>query len=291
MGKTHLLHAVANGIREQYPNLIICLITARDFIKEMINSIQKNDMSSFQRKYSEKIDVLMIDDIHELKNKKGTQNEFFHVFNELHNRGKQLIFTSDKSPDEIDGIEERIKTRLQWGLVLDIQKPDLETRIAILKRKAYELDLYIPDDILNLIACSIKNSIRELEGSLVKLSAYTDVMKVEIDTEIVKDLLNLESNDESKTHTLDTIAKACSQQFKVHIADLKSKTRSKDITTARHVAMYLSHKILGATLQEIGKFYGGRDHTSVIHAIRKIKDLLKSDSNLSKDIILVENLL
>ena len=192
---------MANGIFEKYPDMTICLITARDFMKEMIDSIQNKTLHHFQEKYSERVDVLMIDDIHELENKHGTQNEFFHIFNELHNKGKQLIFTSDKSPKEIDGIAERIRTRLQWGLVIDIQKPDFETRMAILKRKAYELDLFISDDIISLIAQNIKTSIRELEGSLIKLSAYSEVMKVDIDIELVRELLMLHDQKSEKKIT------------------------------------------------------------------------------------------
>lgn len=289
LGKTHLLHSVANGIRENYPQYVVCLITARDFMKEMINAIQNRTLPDFQKKYSEKVDVLMIDDIHELKNKTGTQNEFFHVFNELYNKGKQLIFTSDKQPEEIEGLEERIKTRLQWGLVVDIQKPDLETRIAILRRKAYELDLYLPDDIINLIALSIKNSIRELEGALIKLSAFSDVMKVEIDTEMVKDLLMLKGGEESKKITLDHIAKATANYFKIHVADLKSKARQKEIANARFIAMYLSRKMLNVTQQEIGKFYGGRDHSSVVHAEKEVIKRMATDINMSRDVIAVEN--
>ncbi|MBT3583404.1 MAG: chromosomal replication initiator protein DnaA [Halobacteriovoraceae bacterium] len=289
LGKTHLLHAVANRIKENYPEFAVCLITARDFMKEMIEAIQIKQLAEFQKKYSETIDVLMIDDIHELKNKQGTQNEFFHIFNELHNKGKQLIFTSDKSPKEIDGIEERVKTRLHWGLVLDIQKPDLETRIAILKRKAYELDLFLTDDVFNLIASSIKASIRELEGSLIKLSAFADVMNVEIDNDMVMELLDLKSKGEGKEITLESIARTASQYFKIPMADLKSKARGKDITKARHIAMYLSRRILRATQKDIGNFYGGRDHTSVIHGVKKITDQLKTDVNTSKDVIYIEN--
>ncbi len=288
LGKTHLLHSVANGIKVENPELVICLITARDFMKEMINSIRDKRLPEFQKKYSETIDILMIDDIHELKNKQGTQNEFFHIFNALHNKGKQLIFTSDKAPKEIDGIEDRIKTRLQWGLVIDIQRPDLETRIAILKRKAQELDLYLPDDVLNLIASSFKSSIRELEGSLIKLSAFAELMNVEIDTIMVKDLLKLEDLHE-KTVTLESIARATSQFYKIPLADLKSKSRSKEIANARHVAMYLSKKSIDATLKDIAHFYGGRDHSSVIHAVKKVEVKVKSDMNLSRDIIQIEN--
>lgn len=290
LGKTHLLHSVANTINSHHPSLIVCLITARDFMNEMIHSIQNNNISRFRKKYSEKIDVLMIDDIHELKDKQGTQNEFFHIFNELHDKGKQLIFTSDKPPKEIAGIEERIKTRLQWGLVIDIQRPDLETKIAILKKKAYELDLYCTDDVITLIASSIKSSIRELEGSLIKLSAFSDVMKMDIDEDIVREQLNLKSQDKKVTD-LDDIAKAVSQHFKIPLADLKSKARSKDITKVRHIAMFLSRKIIKATQQEVGLFYGGRDHTSVIHAVNKINQQIKKDSYLANTILEIQNLL
>lgn len=288
LGKTHLLHAVANGIKDNYPHFVICLITARDFMKEMIDAMKDKKLHEFQKKYSEKVDVLMIDDIHELKNKESTQNEFFHVFNELYNKGKQLIFTSDKAPHQIDGIEERIKTRLQWGLVVDIQKPDLETRIAILKRKAYELDLYVTDDIITLVACHIKNSIRELEGSLVKLSAFSEMMKVDIDAEMVKEILMIKDLDSDKKITLEQIGKITAQHFKIHLADLKSKSRTKDIAHARFIAMYLSRKILNATQEEIGNFYGGRDHSSVVHAEKTIVKRLETDMGLSKDVISIE---
>ena len=291
LGKTHLLYAVANGIKENFPQYVVYLTTARDYMKEYIESVRNRTVDAFQEKYTKKIDVLMIDDIHELKNKTGTQDELFHVFNELYTNGKQLIFTSDKAPEEIDGIEERIRTRLQWGLVVDIQKPDLETRIAILKRKAFELDLYLQDDILTLIAHSIKTNIRELEGSLVKLSAYADVMNVEVDTEMVKDILGLSSEDVERKITLDIVAKAASLHFKIPVPDLKSKARTKDIVNARFVAMFLSRKIVNATQEEIGKFYGGRDHSSVVHAERTIKEKLLSDVGLSRDLITIENCL
>jgi chromosomal replication initiator protein len=227
LGKTHLLHAVANLILDMFPNKRIIITTANDFMAEMISYIQLKKIQEFRRKYSELVDVLIVDDIHELKNRPGTQNEFFHIFNELHSKGKQLIFTSDKHPKEITGIEERIKTRLSWGLVLDIQQPDLETRIAILKKKAEEEDIYLPDDVVNLIARSIKSNIRELEGSLIRLGAYSSVFKVDIDLEIAKEQLKLDENSEIKIHTLESIAKTVSQHFKIPVADLRSKARMK----------------------------------------------------------------
>jgi len=289
LGKTHLLHAIANEINLRYPNLALCLTTGRDFLKDMIYYIQKKEIHEFQKKYTEKTDVLIIDDIHELSGKEGTQNEFFHIFNELHIKRKQLIFTSDKSPKQIDGLEDRIKTRLQWGLVIDIQRPDLETRIAILKKKANELDLYLKEDIINLIASSIKSSIRELEGSLVRLKAFSDYMKIEIDIEIVKEILKLHKSTDQEKASLDSIAKATSKQTKIPLADLKSKARNKEITRARHVAMYLSQKVLGSTLKEIGKFYGNRDHTTVMHAVEKVKQDLKTDNSLSTDVVAIES--
>lgn len=289
LGKTHLLHAVANGIQEKFPNTRICLITAREFMKEMISYIRVNNITEFQKKYSERVDVLMIDDIHELKRKTGTQDEFFHIFNELYNNNKQLIFTSDKSPQEIDGIEERVKTRLQWGLVVDIQKPDLETRIAILQEKAKQLDLNISEDIFTLIASSIKSSIRELEGSLLKISAYTSLMNYEIDEDTVRELLSIEKNSSSKTTSIDDLAKISAQYYKIPLADLKSKSKNKEIVRPRHVAMYLSRKLINATLQEIGDYFGGRDHTTIMNGVRKIEVALKKDTALSKDLFEIEN--
>jgi chromosomal replication initiator protein len=288
LGKTHLLHAVANEIAEKHPTYNICLITTRDFMEEMISLMKINKINDFFKKYTERVDVLMIDDIHELKNKEGTQDQFFHVFNEMHNKGKQLIFTSDKNPKEITGISERIKSRLQWGLVVDIQPPDLETRIAILKRKMEALDLYINEEVLTLIASKIKTNIRELEGSLVRLKAVSELMNVEIEVNLVKEHLMFTNGDNEKEITIESVAKATAQYFRLPIADLKSKGRSQDITKARHVAMYLARKVANANLQEIGGFFGGRDHSSVIHAVNAITEKVKIDSALSRDINAIE---
>ncbi len=289
LGKTHLLHAIANGVFENHPDLAVCLISARDFMKELINAYKDKTLNEFQRKYTESIDVLMIDDIHELKNKNSTQEEFFHIFNFLHDKGKQLIFTSDKSPDKITGIEERIITRLQWGLVIDIQKPDFETRTAILKKKAVELDLFVQDEVLNLIASSIKSSIRELEGSLIRLQAHAELMEAEIDTEMARDILKLQDLNEKPAATLESVCRASSQYFKIAVADLKSKSRNKDIVRARHIAWYLSKNIVGVTFKEIAQYYSNRDHSSVIHGVNKISNNLKNDPKLSKDLIFLEN--
>ena len=288
LGKTHLLHAIANEISLRHPSLNICLISSKNFMDELISLVQQNKFNDFVKKYTENIDVLMIDDIHELKDKKGTQDQFFHIFNELHNKGKQLVFTSDKPPKEIDGISERIKTRLQWGLVVDIQSPDLETRIAILKRKMESLDLYVTEDILTLIATKIKTNIRELEGSLVKLKAVSELMNVEIEIDLVREQLMFNQNENDKDITMDQISKATAQFYRIPLADLKSKSRNQEITKARHVAMYLARKIANAKQQEIGVYFGGRDHSSVIHAVNTISEKMKTDASLSKDINSIE---
>lgn len=292
LGKTHLLHAVANGIKENHPSLIIKITTGRDFMMQMVDAFQNGTINKFRQSYPDKVDVLMIDDIHELKNKDATQNELFHIFNELHRKGKQLIFTSDKPPKEIAGLEERLKTRFQMGLVIDIQKPDLETRMAILKKKAVEMDLFCPDDVIALMAQSFSGSIRAMEGTLVKLSAYVDIHKVEIDVDVARELLELNGNDnEESSFGIEQIAKATANIFRIPLADLKSRSRSKEIVHARHIAMYLSRKKVHCTQQEIGQYFGGRDHTSVLHACEKVQENLKRNSELFQDLQSIESAL
>jgi chromosomal replication initiator protein len=289
LGKTHLLNSIANRIMSTKPNLNIVYISCGEFIRDFIASVEQKKFSEFQRKFTEDADVLIIDDIHELKNKTETQNAFFNIFNELHNKGKQLIFTSDKAPKEITGIDERVKTRLAWGLNVDIQQPDLETRIAILKRKAIEKDIYLPEDVVNLIASSIKSNVRELESSLIRLGLYSSVCKVDIDVEIAREQLKLNSSVDVSNLSLDSISKAVCSYFKVTVNDLKSKSRTKELADARHIAMYLSNKILKATLVEIADFYGKRDHTSVIHGVKKVEDLIKYDQKVAQTLLEIEN--
>ena len=290
LGKTHLLHAVANGIKENHPHLKIKLTTGRDFMMQMVDAFQNSTINKFRQNYPDKVDVLLIDDIHELKNKNTTQDELFHVFNELHRKGKQLIFTSDKPPKEISGLEERLKTRFQMGLVIDIQKPDLETRMAILKKKALEMDLFCPDDVITLMAQSFSGSTRAMEGNLVKLSAYVDIHKVEIDVDVASELLELNgTNEDEKQIGIEQVAKATANFFRIPLADLKSRSRSKNIVHARHLAMYLSRKKVHCTQQEIGQYFGGRDHTSVLHACDKTQENLKKNLELSQDLQTIES--
>jgi len=289
LGKTHLIHAIANYVQGHKPSMRICMTSANRFMNEMVESMKSNTHFEFRRKYTEKTDFLIIDDIHELKNRTGTQNEFFHIFNELMDRGKQLIFTSDKPPKEIDGIEERIRTRLSSALPVEIQQPDLETRIAILKKKAIEKDIYLSDDVVNLIAKCVKSNIRELEGCLIKLGAVTSILKVDIDLEVAKEHLKL--NDElenQKNQTVETITKTVSLYYKIPIGDIRGKVKTKEVALPRQVAMYLINKMIKPTLKDNGQYFSGRDHSTVLHAINTIKDRIKIESHLAQQLLDIE---
>jgi chromosomal replication initiator protein len=289
LGKTHLLHAICNYINEKSPEKRICFTSAGDFTKEMVMSIQSKTISEFQRKYTDLVDVLIIDDIHELKDRARTQAEFFHIFNELQNKKKQLIFTSDKAPKDINGLEDRIRTRLSSALLTDIQQPDLETRIAILKNKANERDIYIGDDVINLIASCVRNNVRELEGKLIKLGAYSDLMNVDIDLEIAKEQLNLSEDNQDKLLTVESIAKTVSSYYKLPLGDIRGKNRKAELVLARHISMYLIHKLLKKTLEEIGEYFNKRDHSTVIHAIDKMKKRISDEASFSQLIYEIES--
>jgi chromosomal replication initiator protein len=289
LGKTHLIHAIANYIQNRNPSTRICMTSANRFMNEMVDSIKSNKSFDFRRKYTENTDVLIIDDIHELKNKTTTQEMFFHIFNELIERGKQLIFTSDKVPKEIDGLEDRIRTRLSSALPVEIQQPDLETRIAILKKKAVERDVYLSDDVVNLIAKCVKSNIRELEGCLIKLGAVTSILKVDIDLEVAKEHLKLnEELENQKNVTIESISKNVANYFKIPIGDLRGKAKTKEVALARQVAMYIISKMLRPTLKENGYYFSGRDHSTVLHAIKTITDKIKTDPHLAQQLLEIE---
>ncbi|MBF0301347.1 MAG: chromosomal replication initiator protein DnaA [Oligoflexia bacterium] len=291
LGKTHLLHAIINNIQDLFPELKTHLITARDFMREMCDAMATKKISNFRKKYTEQIDVLIVDDVHELKNKQGTQNELFHVLNELHGKYKQLVFSADRPPNEIDGIDDRIKARLSWGLIVDLQKPDVETRVAILKKKAMDEDIFLSDDVIFFIANTIKDNIRELEGALIRLGAYSSIMQMDIDLEMAREQLSPNIKRNPETVTIDKIIYSVSRYFKITSADIKSKSRNKNITLPRHIAMYLSNKHLDVTFKEIGLQFSNRDHTSVIHAVEKIKENLKVDKDLMQTVVTIEKTL
>jgi chromosomal replication initiator protein len=291
LGKTHLIHAIANHVIANHPSMRICMTSANRFMDDMVAAIQGNNLFSFRKQYSQNTDVLIIDDIHTLSHKVGTQEQFFHLFNELTGLNKQIVFTSDKPPKEIEGIEDRIRTRLSKALVVDIQQPDLETRIAILKSKAIEQDLYISDEVVTLIAKCVRNSIRELEGCLIQLRAMTSMFDYHIDLEMAKNILKLDEELENTRHiTFDSIAKTVAKAFNVPIGDIKGASRQKEVVLPRQAAMYLMYRLLKPTYKDIGHFFG-RDHTTAIHSIDAIQKKLKLDMPFSQKLHDIEKTL
>lgn len=288
MGKTHLLNAVGNHIKEHYPEKKILYTTAEKFLNDAINSVRNRQMDRFRQKYRESCDILLMDDIQILGNKQMVQEEFFNTLNHFFASNHQVVVASDKMPKDINGLEERIRTRLEWGLVADIHMPDLETRIAILKYKAEQYKLSLHSSIIEYIAKISKRSIRELEGNLNKIkifsdfkkSSYSDSSVISLDF-VKKTLINHISEEKL---TIVEIQKICSSYFKLNIKDLKSKSRTKHIVTARQSAMFLMRKYLNVSLMDIGKAFGGKDHTTVINAIRRVEDKLIKDASFNKDL-------
>ncbi|MBX9831319.1 chromosomal replication initiator protein DnaA [Candidatus Babeliales bacterium] len=287
LGKTHLLHAIGNEVRRRNPASLVRYETSDHFINEFINSIRFDRSHQFREKYL-KIDLLLVDDIQFLSNKEQTQEMFFHIFNALYEKNKQIILSSDTFPKEIKGLQSRIKSRMEWGLVADIQTPDLETKIAILKKKAFCHAIELPDDVADFIASRVQSNIRELEGALIRVSAFAGLINKPICLEMArKVLLNL--NEKKKEGiVLDNIMKVIAKDYDVSVNDIKSKKRLKNIANARQIAFYLMKKLSHCSLQSIGSFIGGRDHSTVIHAINKVEDSLAKDTAFKKKLQTLE---
>lgn len=283
MGKTHLLNAVGNFIMENFPQLKIRYVSTESYLNEFISSIRRNEMHKFKKKYREDCDVLLLDDIHVLGNKDQLQEEIFHTFNYYFETGRQIIVASDRMPRDIAGLQDRIRTRLEGGLITDIQMPDAETRMAILRYKAERLNIMVSDEVVNYIARISKRSIRELEGNLKKVKMYTELKGVPITVDLTKQILASHSS-ESQQLTVEDIQKLVAEHFDIKIVDLKSSNRAKPIVIARQVAMYLIKTYLEKSLVDIGRAFGGRDHTTVISALRRVEELQKENSDLRKDI-------
>lgn len=284
LGKTHLMHAIGHFILSRNPNAKVLYVTSEKFTNELINSIRDDKNVDFRNRYRT-IDILLIDDIQFIAGKERTQEEFFHTFNALHEANKQIIISSDRPPKEIPTLEDRLRSRFEWGLIADIQPPDLETRIAILKKKAELENIEIDDEILLFIAKRIESNIRELEGALIRIMAYASLtnnqLSLSIADEALKDIL---SNNQPKEITIPLIQQVVSQYFDLKIDDFKSKKRNRSIAFPRQIAMYLSRELTDQSLPKIGEEFGGRDHTTVIHAYDKIQQDMKKDSQLSKTI-------
>ncbi|WP_369068775.1 chromosomal replication initiator protein DnaA [Kineococcus terrestris] len=271
LGKTHLLHAIGHYAQNLYPGVQVRYVNSEEFTNDFINSIRDDKAQAFQRRYRD-VDVLLIDDIQFLSNKVQTQEEFFHTFNTLHNASKQVVITSDLPPKQLSGFEERMRSRFEWGLITDVQPPDLETRIAILRKKAIGERLEVPDDVKEYIASKISSNIRELEGALIRVTAFASLNRQAVDMQLAEIVLrDLIPNDETPEITAAAIMGQTASYFSVTLEDLCGTSRSRTLVTARQIAMYLCRELTELSLPKIGQHFGGRDHTTVMHAERKIK--------------------
>jgi chromosomal replication initiator protein len=280
LGKTHLMHAVGQYVLYHDRNLKLTYISSERFMNEMINAVRYDRVIDFRERYRT-VDVLLVDDIQFLAGKEGTQTEFFHTFNALYDSQKQIVLSSDCPPHEIPALEERLRSRFEWGLIADIQSPDLETKVAILKKKAETEAVPLPDDVAIYIAGRIKSNIRELEGSLIRLIAYASLTGQQISLSLAQDVLrNILEHDE-KAVTIETIQKYVADYYNLKLTDLKSRNNSKSVAMPRQVAMYLCKSLTHASLPEIGRSFGGKHHSTVIHSIRKVEDLRKKEPDFN----------
>ena len=277
LGKTHLMHAIGHYVQQQYPSLRLLYITSENFTNELIASIQKNKNAEFRSRFRS-VDILMVDDIQFIAGRDSTQEEFFHTFNTLHTAGKQIIMTSDKPPKDIARLEERLCSRFEWGLIADIQRPDIETRIAILRKKAEREHIAVSDGVLEMIAQRIDSNIRELEGSLTRLVAFSSLTGRPITGALAEEALReVFAQREVRRVTCDLIQETVADYFSITVADLKSARRNREVTVPRQVAMYLTREMVGLSLPRIGESFGGRDHTTVMHSCEKVQGIIKDN--------------
>lgn len=277
LGKTHLVHAVAHRFRAERPSSRILYVSAEKFVNEFVQALQEGRMNEFRARYRERCDLLLVDDIQFLASKTQTQEEFFHAFNALHQADKQIIVTSDKYPQQLEKMEERLVSRFSWGLVADIQGPELETRVAILRKKAQLEQIELADEVVLFLAQTIRSNVRELEGTLIRLAAKSSLLGRSIDLDFARQELALTSNPRASEAGVDDIQRVVCHHFKLRTSDLVSKDRHKSIAFARHVAMYLCKQRLKCSFPELGRAFGNRDHTTVMSAVRKVEALRTSD--------------
>ncbi len=283
LGKTHLMQSIAHEIKTRHPALKCSYLSSETFTNELINAIRHRSTEQFREKYRN-IDVLLIDDIHFIAGKESTQEEFFHTFNALHNSHKQIIISSDRPPKEIVNLEERLSSRFAWGLIADIQPPDFETRVAILKKKLEREPVVVPDEVIVFIAEQIKTNIRELEGALIRVVAYSLLEEKPVSLAIAKIVLKDMVKETLKTINIDMILKEVALFFEISVADIKSKKRSRNVILPRQVCMFLARKLTTLSLPEIGAAFGGKDHTTVMHSCKKIDRDIAQNADLKNTI-------
>jgi chromosomal replication initiator protein len=283
LGKTHLLHAVGHQTAKLFSNMTVAYVSTERFTNELINAIRYDRTAEFRGRYRT-IDLLLIDDIQFISGKERTQEEFFHTFNDLYESRKQIVVSSDCSPKDIPDIDERLRSRFEWGLIADIQAPDFETRVAILKKKAALERVRLGDDVAYMIAGRVKSNIRELEGSLTRIVAFCALTGREMGTDLAQEILADLWGEEEKIITIEQIQRRVGDFFGIKISELKAKSRTKTVAFPRQVAMYLARQLTHSSLAEIGRAFGGKDHTTVLHAVDKIRGLLEEDPKLRKSI-------
>ncbi|MDR3378612.1 MAG: chromosomal replication initiator protein DnaA [Verrucomicrobiae bacterium] len=280
LGKTHLLHAIGQHVTGSRKGARVAYVSSEKFTNEYIDAIQNNKLVTFRKKYRQ-TDVLLIDDIQFLAGKERIQEEFFHTFNALHESHKQIVLTCDRPASEIQGLESRLVSRFEWGLVTDLQPPDIEMRLAILKKKAQVMNVTLPEDIINFLATRIRTNIRRLEGALIRVASYASLTGKKLTIEVVENLLREILHEEGRqTISIEVIQKRVAEHFDIRLADMTSKRRPENIAFPRQIAMYLSRQMTESSLNTIGEAFGGRDHGTVLHACRLVKDRMEVDSNV-----------
>ena len=283
LGKTHLMHAIGHYVVQHHPRLSLLYISSERFMNEMINAVRFDRILDFRSRYRS-VDVLLVDDIQFVSGKEGTQNEFFHTFNALHDAQKQIVISSDRPPHEIPALEERLRSRFEWGLIADINPPDIETKAAILKKKAEGEAVPLPDSVAMYLASRIKTNIRELEGSLIRLIAYASLTSKPLTIELAQEVLKNVIDHDEKAVTIEQIQKFVADYYQLKLNELKSRNNSKSVAMPRQVAMYLCKALTHASLPEIGRSFGGKHHSTVIHSINKVEDMRKKDSDFDKQV-------
>ena len=283
LGKTHLMQAIGHEVKRRTPMSGLCYVTAEKFTDEMINAVRNDRMTSFRDRFRT-VDVLLIDDIQFISGKERTQEEFFHTFNALHESNKQVVITSDRPPKELAEIEERLRSRFEWGLIADIQPPDLETKVAILQKKAESEHTNLPIDVAMFIAANVRTNVRELEGALTRLIAWCQHNGMEITLQSTQQCLKQFIDTQTRKISIDAIQKAVAEQFGMRVSELKQKNNSRAVVVPRQIAMYLAKSLTEASLPEIGRQFGGKHHTTVMHSIGKIDELRRTDKDLNRTI-------
>lgn len=276
LGKTHLAQAIGNEVKRNLPDKLVIYVSCEKFCQQFVDSLKNNTINDFVNFY-QAMDIIIMDDVHNFAGKERTQDIFFHIFNHLHQSGKQIILTSDKPPKDLAGLEERLLSRFKWGLSADMQIPDLETRMAILKKKMYADGIYLPDEVIEYVANNIDNNVRELEGAMVSLLAQATLNRKEIDLNLAKSMLRNFIKNTQKDISIDYIQKLVCEYFEVPLDMVKSKTRKREIVQARQISMYLAKNHTKTSLKSIGAFFGGRDHSTVIYACQTVEDLIDTD--------------